>query len=732
MNSKQFVPIAQRISRLIRHEFKSFNLRDEYQNDDNYGDEVYAFVDGLTEKAGRINLSLLIHEIPTAKLQEFMETIDYPLLTFYLAEDGHILPILFNHEYGGRTKAFLYKEDQEIEVNNPLDYCQSGRIYEENGRAIYIIPYSQNPLVSDGDNTMKTISTPWERMIHLLGTERKDIAYVYFYAIVVSFISLSLPVGIQTIIELISGGVIFNSIVLLIAFVIVGVLVSGALQVMQYTIVEILQRRIFVKAAFEFTNRIPRIRPEAILNQYAPELMNRFFDVLTIQKSLPKMLIDLTGSALQILFGLLLLALYHPLFVFFGITMLLAIFLVFYYTGPKGLKTSLVESKYKYKVVHWLEEIARTMYSFKLAGNTSLPMRKTDYYVNNYLYYRKEHFNVLMVQYLAIIGFKTFVTGGLLVIGSWLVIDRQITLGQFVATEIVIILILNAVEKLILSMSTVYDLMTAVEKIANVTDIRLDRKGGLNIPKSSTVGMSVKVKNMSYKYPNDHHKALKDLSFEIKPGERVCVAGFNKSGKNTLAKVLSGLLDSYDGSITFNNISLRDISLNSLRDNVAKNLSKEEIFDGTLLENISMGNARIPLENVMWALESVGLADFVNALPNGLQTELVASGKTFSDSVAGRLILARCIAEKPQLLILNDFLHDFEKYHRLEILRFLMDHQHPWTLMAISNDPLFLSSCDRILLLKEGELVAQGSYQELLTNEEFRKILLYPAEAIIA
>ena len=154
-------------------------------------------------------------------------------------------------------------------------------------------------------------------------------------------ISLTLPLGIQATVSLVSGGVVFSSIYLLIALVIIGVLATGGLQVMQITLVEYLQRRVFTKAAFEFAFRVPRIKAEALLNYYPPELMNRFFDVLTIQKGLPKLLIDLSSGIIQILFGLILLSFYHPFFVFFSLILIGMLSLIFYTTGPKGLQSSI-------------------------------------------------------------------------------------------------------------------------------------------------------------------------------------------------------------------------------------------------------------------------------------------------------------------------------------------------------------------------------------------------------
>ncbi|QHW00404.1 ABC transporter transmembrane domain-containing protein [Spirosoma endbachense] len=313
-----------------------------------------------------------------------------------------------------------------------------------------------------------------QRLLRLLGTEKKDISYIYLYALVTGFISLSLPLGIQAIFNLVSGGLVFSSVYVLIGVVILGVLATGLLLVGQMTLVEVLQQRIFAKAAFEFTYRLPRIEPSALSGYYPPELMNRFFDVLTIQKGLPKLLIDLTAAAMQILFGIILLSFYHPVFLAFGLFTLLSITGISWIYGPRGLRTSLEESKYKYKVVAWLEDHARDLPRYRGHEDALEPIDQMDELVASYVTHRNAHFRVLKRFFYSGVAFKTIVTGGLLILGTALVVGREMALGQFVAAELVIVLITSSVEKLISGIDTVFDLLTAVEKIATVTDLPLE------------------------------------------------------------------------------------------------------------------------------------------------------------------------------------------------------------------------------------------------------------------
>jgi ABC-type bacteriocin/lantibiotic exporter with double-glycine peptidase domain len=315
--------------------------------------------------------------------------------------------------------------------------------------------------------------SPLQRLTRLLGTERKDIVYVLLFAIITGLISLTLPLGIQAVFNLVASGLLFSSIYVLIGLVILGVLVGGLLTIVQYTLVEIIQQRLFVKAAFEVTYRLPRIKSEALNAYYPPELMNRFFDVVTLQKGMSKVLIDVPAATIQILFGIILLSFYHPVFLGFGLITLLVIYVVIRLFGPEGTRTSIKESSDKYKVVDWLET-----YSLHLSEQRSMgegdPINQVDSRLANYLNHRNDHFRVLRRFFYSSVAFRTLVTGGLLILGTSLVVSRQMSLGQFVASELVIVLVTGAVDKLTSSIDTVFDMLAGVEKIGAITDLPLE------------------------------------------------------------------------------------------------------------------------------------------------------------------------------------------------------------------------------------------------------------------
>lgn len=552
----------------------------------------------------------------------------------------------------------------------------------------------------------KNILTAWQRLIGMLRLDKRDVFQVFYYAIFAGLVNLSLPLGIQAIINLIQGAQVSTSWIVLVVLVTLGVAFVGVLQLMQMRIIENVQQKIYTRASFEFAYRFPKIKMSELYNEYPPELANRFFDVLNIQKGLSKLLLDFPAALLQIIFGLLLLSFYHPFFIIYGILLLALIYVVFKFTIEKGLKTSLGESKKKYMMAHWLQEIARTIISFKLSGRTSHALDKTDGLVDKYLVARESHFKVLVLQFIQMIGFKILVTAGLLLIGGLLVLNQEMNIGQFVAAEIIILLVIASVEKLIMGLESFYDVLTSLEKLGQVVDKELEHQGGEKSFKE-TENFTVELNNVSYGVPDRKRKIIDDISLTITPNCTVLLQGVNGSGKATLLRLIAGIVEPSEGEIYVNDVSLKGLHLNYYRSHLGQSLSEESPFEGTLLENITFGDTSIPKEDIYWALEHTGLSKFLKQQPLGLNTIIYPEGKQISFTIAKKIVLARSIVRKPKLLILKDPLNQFDETEADKIMEFLTLPDNPWALLVVSQNPRWAQLCGRVITLENGKLISE-------------------------
>lgn len=547
--------------------------------------------------------------------------------------------------------------------------------------------------------------TPLKRYFNLLKLDRRDISQIVFYAIFAGLVSLSLPLGIQAIINLIQAGQVSVSWIVLVVIVVIGVALVGILSLMQLRITENLQQKIFVRSSFEFSYRLPKIKFEELYNQYPPELANRFFDTISIQKGTSKLLIDFSTALLQILFGIILLSLYHPFFIFFGILLIVLLYSIFKFSYNSGLASSLKESKYKYKVASWLQEIARNNFSFRKQDNFDFALNKNNILVDEYLSYREKHFKVIKRQFSQLIIFKVIITAGLLFIGGYLVLNQKMNIGQFVAAEIIILLVINSVEKIIVGLESLYDVLTSVEKIGQIVDLNIEEPQSKNQDYCFT-NISLETENLKFKFPDSTDDVLEKINLKIEPAEKIFLDGDNGSGKTTLIRILSGAMQPTSGSFFINDDTYRKIDLAQYRSQIGTITSGETPFEGTILENITFNNPLVSHEDIKWAIESVKLGTFIKTLPNGLDTKIFPDGRQLSSSNAQKILLARSIVSKPKILFYEDPLDKMDEEATKEIIDFIADDKNKWTVIVSSKNDYWKQKCNRKIKMKDGKIIA--------------------------
>ncbi|MCP9199775.1 ATP-binding cassette domain-containing protein [Gramella sp. GC03-9] len=548
----------------------------------------------------------------------------------------------------------------------------------------------------------KSKLTTWQRFLGLLKLEKKDFLQILYYAIFAGIVNLSVPLGIQAIVNIIQGARITTSWIVLVSLVTLAVGFVGILQLMQIRILENVQQKIFTRASFEFSYRFPKIKMSELHNFYPPELANRFFDVISIQKGISKLVIDFPAAIFQIIFGLILLSLYHPFFIIYGLLLVILIYLVFRFTGKAGLNTSIKESKMKYKIAHWIQEVARTLISFKVSGRTSLAVTKNDKLVSSYLDARESHFQILRLQFIQMIGFKVLITAGLLVIGGILVLNQQMNIGQFVAAEIIILLIISSVEKMIVGLENLYDMLTSLEKLGEVVDKELEVFQG-DHSFNGDQQMDIELKNVGF-VATDGTEILKNINLQIKSGEKIILEGPNGAGKSTLLKIIAGLLEPTSGKIFVNGISLQHVDLNYYRSLVGQSLTEETPFEGTLQENLTFGNQNITQKQIFDVLENIGLASFVREQPKGLNALIYPEGRQMAFTTSKKIVLARSIVKNPNLLILNEPLNQVDEDESIRIMEYLFDSKHSWSIVVSSHNKLWRKYCNRRIRINNGEI----------------------------
>jgi ABC-type bacteriocin/lantibiotic exporter with double-glycine peptidase domain len=543
---------------------------------------------------------------------------------------------------------------------------------------------------------MQNIS-PLKRVQALINDHKKEITSIYLFSILGGIVNLSLPLGVQTIIGLVMGATLVTSIYVLIFLVVLGVFLMGLFQINQMKIIESIQQKIFAHYAYEFADRIPKLDLKQMDKYFIPEKVNRFFDTLNIQKGFAKLLLDIPVASVQIVFGIILLSLYHPLFIILGLILLLLLGMILFYTSQKGIETSIEESNYKYGVAGFFGEIARTIKTFKFSQGSDLNLQRTDENVLGYLNARTRHFQVLLFQYKSLLFFKIALTTLMLTLGSYLLINQQLNVGEFVAAEIVIMLVISAVEKLIISLDSAYDVITGLEKLGSVTDSPIEKSGDLEL--TSRVGVEIEMKNFSFEFEAGK-PILESINLHIHSGEKVQIVGPEGSGKSMFMRILTGNYIDFRGTLLINKVPIKNYSLANLRMHTGILLQDQEIFGGTVYENISLGKTEITPTLILETARELGIVDFLNHFPLGFDSHIEPIGKKTPQSIVKKILLLRALSGDKRLLLLENPWNGLDA-ELAENLRMYLLKKSNATVIISTNDP---AGFEHKLAIKNGKV----------------------------
>ncbi len=565
--------------------------------------------------------------------------------------------------------------------------------------------------------------SPLERLWQMLVVDKRDLVVLTVYTLITGLVSLAVPLAAQSLVNTIAAGIFIQPLIVLSLLVLAGLLFSAFLRLLKFCLVENLQQRIFARITLLLSERIPAIKASALNTEYMPELINRFFDVMTIQKSWGKLLLEVPAALLQVAIGLILMAFYSPFLLAFDLIIILFVIFAVTILGIGGLKSSIHESVLKYRVAEWLEDMGRCQTSLKTNGINAFLARRSDNLVLKYLKARREHFAVLFRQALGTYFFQAIASAGILAIGGWLVINRQLTLGQLVASELVVLNVLSALEKIIRNCDTFYDLLTGLDKVGHISDLPIERRGGVQLPERQG-GLNIECINLHFSY--DSREILSQLNLSIAPGERASLVGASGAGKTTLASLICGLQEADAGTVEVNGFDSRDLDMMSLRRDVGLVGDVNEIFEGTIEENVGLGRPGVSHQDIRWAIDVAQFSDDLVHLPNGINTMLVSGGRNLSRGQVQRLLIARAIAERPKLLILDEAFSGIDEKTKLKIIESIFSTENVWTVLDISHDAEVVVRSDKVYLLSNGQISESGSPADLAWRTESEFSLLFP------
>jgi putative ABC transport system ATP-binding protein len=537
---------------------------------------------------------------------------------------------------------------------------------------------------------------PLRRLIAVLWPEKGDLFLVLVFALFMGLLSLAIPIAVEALVTTISQSILTQPLILL-AVILFGTLTfSATMQVAQTYLIEYMQQRLYVRATSDFAYRLPRMRNDNFDNEYAPESVNRFLEIMTMQKTLGTLSLEALGVIVQAIIGMIVLAFYHPLLL--GLDLFLIVGLIFMgvVLGRGAVRTGLEESRMKYATLAWLEEVARNPKLFKSEESAIYAQERAETLARDYLIARNKQFNIVLRQIVAALALYVVASSILLGLGGWLVINRQLTLGQLVAAELIVTIVVGSFTKLGKYLEALYDLQVAAEKLGHITDMPLEREGGEAVRRQG--GMKIKLMDLSFTYPGAHVPIFDGVHEYIGAGEKVAITGPSGSGKTTLIELLLGYREPTGGTVEIDDVDLRNLRLDWLRSQVAV-VSQVEVFEGTIAENLRMGRSGLTIDAMRNALARVNLLEEILTLPRGLQSRLTSEGRPLSRGQLSRLMIARAILGNPRMIVLDGVLDGIRVDQKQELCETLFQKQSPWTLLVITSNRDVVMMCDREIKL---------------------------------
>ena len=552
--------------------------------------------------------------------------------------------------------------------------------------------------------TETPISTPsaWTilaRLNLLIGLERRILTIVVSYAVVIGLFALIVPLTVQELVNTFAFAIQPIMIVTLVATMFGALLAMGAFRVLQARAVEILVQRLYTRLAVAFTEALPRFRE----NVFLPQHTNTFIEAELLPRALVAMLVDVINVSVSGAIGMAILIMYHPYFLGYNTLLITGFAFLLTFFGRGGLRITQRVSRLHYQTFHWLQDIGINRLHFKSTDSLPLLLKKTDALVKAYVMARKTRSDILSgAQYKSTVIFQAVAHSGMIGLGGWLLSVGDITLGQFVAAEVIVGTLLLNLDTVARRMYAAIYVATSLHELSELFGLpKEDVSGPMAawLPDPSLQGVRLTCKDMSFAAP-EGPLLFERFNLEVMPGEKISVLSGTSRSKTSLALVLAGLYHPTAGVIRYNDIDLRDVSLNYV--NRCRGLmldSHPTLFNGSLEENITLQRPSIQFEELSWALRFVDLEEEIDAMPQGLETLVHGNGANLTRSQVLRVLLARMIVTRPELLIFNGSLHNIESALRLTLLRRLCSKEEPWSVVFVSNDPEISQLVERRVVL---------------------------------
>jgi HlyB family type I secretion system ABC transporter len=305
-----------------------------------------------------------------------------------------------------------------------------------------------------------------------------------------------------------------------------------------------------------------------------------------------------------------------------------------------------------------------------------------------------------------------------------LVMEEQLTIGQFVAFNMLVSSISQPVLALFELRSQYQEVLVSMERLNDVLEAEPETNPSLTLEILPKIRGEVHFDNVTFSYHPEESDALQNLSFRIQPGQTIGIIGTSGSGKTTLVNLLAGLYHPNSGRILIDGKDISEVTPQSLRSQLGIVPQESFMFSGTILENITLFNSELSLEDAIASAKLAAVHNFIHSLPLGYHTQIGEKTRMLSGGQRQGIALARALIRNPPILVLDQATNSLDRETENQVQQNLSHLRREQTTFIVTYKPNLLQHCDRILVLNRGIVIEKGTHQDLISNNKLYSHLI--------
>lgn len=668
-----------------------------------YGTTVKGVIDGLADlkfdtKAMRTDIDQL------------MPNITLPAIAQIVSNSG-FLHFVVIHKITKKDTIIIADPEQGIRKIKRKQFAN-----DFTGVLILALPKSDFEILQYKNKGM------FELFSSLILPQKKMIATILLTSIILSLIGIGISTSSKILMDQIIPNRLKNTLfVFMISFALIMIIQSLLASFRQHIIIYF-SRKIDIPVLMGYYNHIMHLPYEFFVSRKIGDIITRFQDAMTIKSIFTNASISLVlDLGLSIISALVLFNMNATLFLILFIMVLINILLVYFFKKSyKKINYQTMDSSSKLNS-HIIESI-KNIETIKSQNDEKQQIEKLE----------SKFVNLLKVEYKegVLQNIQSFVSSTIsaignlffMCVGASFIIDGKMSIGDLLVFQSISQYFTNPIQSIVSLQLTFQEAQIAMKRLSELMDVKREDEC---VKKIENIDLNGDIEFVDVMFAYGSRSAIiENLNLKIKKGQKIAIIGESGAGKSTIAKLLLKFITSKEGRITLSGYDIKDIDSSYLRKKIAYIPQDIELFTGTILDNLLVGNENATFEEVILACKKVGADQFIRKLPKSYESYVEEGGANLSGGEKQRIAIARALISKPDLYIFDEATSNLDSFSEKQIHQLIFNHIQDKTVIIIAHRLSTVVHCDYIYLLDSGKIQEEGTHEHLLKlNKKYAKMI---------